>query len=75
MSSSAAAAKAAEEAFHKFAVESFTLYAIGVSVTLLRTYARVRAVGFGNLKPADYLVWVGVVRAPMDSMAPFIVPI
>jgi hypothetical protein len=72
MSNSDAAAKAAAQAFHNFAIESFTLYAIGVSVTLLRTYARVRAVGFRNLKPADYLVWVGVVRVPMDSTARFI---
>jgi hypothetical protein len=59
--SEAAAQQAAQAAFHKFTIESWTLYSIGVSMTLLRTYARVRAVGFRNLRPADYLVWVGIV--------------
>ncbi|KAJ6442879.1 triacylglycerol lipase-like protein [Purpureocillium lavendulum] len=57
----AAAAAAAEAAFHKFAVESWTLYGIGLSSTILRTYARVRAVGFRNLRPDDYFIWVGMV--------------
>jgi len=58
----AAAAAAAEEAFHKFAVESWTLYGIGLFATMLRTYARIRAVGIRNLRPDDYLAWVGMVR-------------
>lgn len=58
----AAAAAAGEAAFHRFAVESWTLYGIGVFATFLRTYARIRAVGVRNLRADDYLVWVGVVR-------------
>jgi len=58
--SDAAAQAAAEQALHKFAIESWTLYSIGLSATLLRTYARVKVVGFRNLHTADYLVWVGV---------------
>jgi hypothetical protein len=71
MSTSNAAVQAAvEKALHKFAVESWTLYSIGLSATLLRTYARVRVVGMRNLHAADYIVWVGVVRVPMNPTAP-----
>ena len=65
----AAAASAAEAAFHRFAVESWTLYGIGVLATFLRTYARIRAVGVRNLRLDDYLVWVGVVRQILCLLA------
>ncbi|PLB48751.1 hypothetical protein P170DRAFT_455637 [Aspergillus steynii IBT 23096] len=51
---------AAQAAFHKSTVESWTLYAFGVAATILRTYARGNAVGYRNLRSDDYLVWVGV---------------
>lgn len=60
---SAAALAAAERAFRRFAMESWTLYGLGCSSTLLRTYARVRAVGVAHLRPDDYLAWLGTVRA------------
>lgn len=56
------AASDAAQAAYKAMVELWTLYSFGVAVTLLRTYARVRAVGFRNLKADDYLVWVAIVR-------------
>lgn len=59
-----AAAAAAQVAFQKFATEAWTLLAIGLVVTLLRTYSRVRSVGFGGLRADDYLVWVGAVGCP-----------
>lgn len=52
---------AAQEALRKFTIEAWTLFSIGCLVTILRTYARVKAVGFKHLQPDDYLVWVGVV--------------
>ncbi|KAJ5832858.1 hypothetical protein N7474_001169 [Penicillium riverlandense] len=52
---------AASEAAYRTTVELWTLYAIGVAVTILRTYARVRAVGVRNLRLDDYLIWVGVI--------------
>ncbi|KAJ6789417.1 hypothetical protein PWT90_03647 [Aphanocladium album] len=52
---------AAEAAFHKFTVELWTLYVVGLSSTILRTYARIRAVGLRGLRADDYFVWVGVV--------------
>jgi hypothetical protein len=59
----------AAKAAYKATVELWTLYSFGVAVTLLRTYARVRAVGFRNLKADDYLIWVAVVcllyKSPM----------
>lgn len=61
MAVTAAAAAAAETAFHKFTTELWTLYAVGLSSTMLRTYARIRAVGLRDLRPDDYFVWVGVV--------------
>lgn len=61
VTAAAAAAAAAETAFHKFTTELWTLYAVGLSSTMLRTYARIRAVGLRDLRPDDYFVWVGVV--------------
>ena len=62
----AAAAQAAMEAqlaaVQRFNIEAFTLLGIALTATLLRTYARISAVGIRNLKPDDYLVWVGAVR-------------
>jgi hypothetical protein len=56
-----AASDAAKAAAYQATVELWTLYSFGVAVTLLRTYARVRAVGFRNLKADDYLIWVAIV--------------
>ncbi|KAF4211817.1 hypothetical protein CNMCM5878_002018 [Aspergillus fumigatiaffinis] len=61
MSTDSAADEAAQAALYKSTVEHWTLYAIGVTVTLLRTYSRVRAVGFRHLQAEDLLVWVGIV--------------
>ncbi|KAL2366423.1 hypothetical protein RJZ56_000682 [Blastomyces dermatitidis] len=55
----AAAAAAAEAAFHSFSTEAWTLLAVAILVTGIRTYARVTAVGFKGLQPDDYLVLVG----------------
>lgn len=44
-------------------VELWTLYSIGVAVTMLRIYARAGAVGLGNLRLDDYLIWTGILRA------------
>lgn len=60
------AAAAAAAAAYKATVEVWTLFAIGVAVTVLRTYARVRAVGFRHLQADDYLVWVGIVGANLE---------
>lgn len=67
-SSDPAAQAAAAAAFHRFTVELWTLYGIGVFATFLRTYARIRAVGARNLRADDYLVWVGVV-SPTSEVA------
>ncbi|XXH01068.1 hypothetical protein Hte_007419 [Hypoxylon texense] len=56
----AAAMAAAQAAMLQFTIEAWTLLAIGICVTILRTYARVKAVGFRRLQADDYLVWVGV---------------
>ena len=63
----AAAAAAAIEAFHKFTIELFTLYSIGVAFTFLRTYARMKGAGFRNLRADDYLVWIAIVRTSPSS--------
>ena len=59
-----AAAAAAQEAFRQLTIEIWTLYAVAVSATFLRTYARIRAVGVKGLRADDYLVWVGIVSRP-----------
>jgi hypothetical protein len=63
MSTDPAADDAAKAAIHKANLETWTLYSIGVTLTLLRTYSRVRAAGFRHLQAEDYLVWIGIVRA------------
>jgi hypothetical protein len=42
-------------------VELWVLYALAVAFTVLRTYARISAVGFRRLQVDDYLVWVAIV--------------
>ena len=43
-------------------VETWTLYALGVSITVLRTYARVSTVGYRGLHADDFLIWLAIVR-------------
>lgn len=62
MSTASASENAAEAAWHKSTVELWLLYTIGVTLTLLRTYARVRAGAIGHLRAEDFLVWAGIVR-------------
>lgn len=60
----AAAAAAMEEASARAqhaVVVIWTLFAVGVYVTCLRTYSRIKMVGVKRLQPDDYLVWVAVV--------------
>jgi hypothetical protein len=42
-------------------VELWTLYGIAVSITFLRTYARISAVGIREFHPDDYLIWLAIV--------------
>ncbi|KAH8803018.1 hypothetical protein F5884DRAFT_824054 [Xylogone sp. PMI_703] len=57
--STTAAHAAAEAAFHRSTIESWTLYSIAFASTILRTYARIWALGATNLQATDYLVWAG----------------
>ncbi|CAJ2506143.1 Uu.00g002730.m01.CDS01 [Anthostomella pinea] len=43
-----------------FTIQLWTQYAVGVLVTILRTYARVKAVGIINIHGDDVLIWVAV---------------
>ncbi|PLB35332.1 uncharacterized protein BDW47DRAFT_128265 [Aspergillus candidus] len=61
MSTASASENAAEAAWHKSTVELWLLYTIGVTLTLLRTYARVRAGAIGHLRAEDFLVWAGII--------------
>lgn len=58
MSSSATPAAAAAK---RFAIEAWTLLAVAILITILRTYARTKAVGLRKLQADDYLVWVSLV--------------
>ncbi|VUC35303.1 unnamed protein product [Clonostachys rosea] len=64
-----AAAAAAIEAFRQLTIEIWTLYAVGVMSTVLRTYARIRAVGIRNLRADDYLMWLAIVRYSVGHAA------
>jgi hypothetical protein len=48
-------------------IELWILYAFGVSFTILRTYARVLAVGYRDLCTDDYLIWLAIVRILFQS--------
>ncbi len=52
------------------AVELWTLYAFGVLVTTLRTYARLSAVGYRELRADDYLIWFAMVTIPIQVVNP-----
>lgn len=57
-----AAQAAAAAAAQQFNVEAFTLLAIGLLITVLRTYARVTVNGgFKSLQLDDYLAWFAAV--------------
>ncbi|KAI1754199.1 hypothetical protein F4782DRAFT_46502 [Xylaria castorea] len=56
----AAAAASAAAAARASNIELFTLYSIGVLVTILRTYSRIKAVGIRNLRGDDLLIWIAV---------------
>ncbi|KAK2011818.1 hypothetical protein LZ32DRAFT_606075 [Colletotrichum eremochloae] len=57
----------AAEAGLRFTIEAWTLYGIGVFLTVLRTYARVKAVGFRNFRADDYLVWLAILFYTVQS--------
>ena len=50
-------ASAIAAAVRQMEIEVWTLYAIGVCVTILRTYARLKSVGIRNFRADDFLVW------------------
>ncbi|KAI0508761.1 hypothetical protein F5B22DRAFT_382226 [Xylaria bambusicola] len=56
----AAAAASAAAAARSFDIELWTLYALGVLVTALRTYARIKAVSLREMHADDILVWVAI---------------
>lgn len=58
----AAMAAAMAAAVRDFNTELWTLYAFGVAVTILRTVARVKAVGFRDLQADDFIIWIAIVR-------------
>ncbi|KAL2377215.1 hypothetical protein RJ035_007764 [Blastomyces gilchristii] len=58
--SEAAAATAVAATVREFNVELWTQYGFGVLITALRSYARVNAVGFRDLRVDDYLIWFAI---------------
>ncbi|KAI0205200.1 hypothetical protein F4808DRAFT_473276 [Astrocystis sublimbata] len=56
-----AAASAAAAAFQQFVTEDFTLFAVGILITVTRTFARIKQVGIKGLQGDDYLVWVAMI--------------
>lgn len=57
----AAQEAAAAAAARQSTITLWTLYAFGVLVTVLRTYARGVTVGFKNLQGDDFLAWLALV--------------
>ena len=63
----AAMAEAMTAALRKFNTQLWTFYSFGVLVTILRTYSRIKSVGFKDLRPDDFIVWVAIVRIVESS--------
>jgi hypothetical protein len=57
------AALAAAALFLRDVIEIWILFGLGIIITVLRTYARVSAVGFKELQLDDYLAWLGIVSS------------
>ncbi|CCF38220.1 hypothetical protein CH063_09363 [Colletotrichum higginsianum] len=62
-----AAAAAAAAAMRSFTIEAWTLLAVGILITMLRTYSRIRSVGIRGLQADDYLVWVGAIFYAVET--------
>ncbi|OBT45221.1 hypothetical protein VE00_03603 [Pseudogymnoascus sp. WSF 3629] len=63
----AAMAAAMAAAVRDFNTELWTLYAFGVAVTILRTVARVKAVGFRDLQADDFIIWIAILLYTTQS--------
>ncbi|KFY48342.1 hypothetical protein V495_01415 [Pseudogymnoascus sp. VKM F-4514 (FW-929)] len=61
------AAAAIAAAVRDFNTELWTLYAFAVLITVLRTYARVKAVGLGDLRADDFLIWIAILLYTTQS--------
>ena len=59
--------EAAVAAMQRFVVEAFTLLGIEILVTTLRTYARVKTVGFRELSLDDLLAWLAMVSCQLTT--------
>lgn len=49
------------DAVREFTQEDWILFSIGLAVTILRTFSRIKQVGFKGLQADDYLVWFAMV--------------
>ncbi|KFY16447.1 hypothetical protein V492_01333 [Pseudogymnoascus sp. VKM F-4246] len=65
------AAAAIAAAVRDFNTELWTLYAFGVAVTVLRTYARVKAVEFRDLQADDFIIWLAIALYTTQSTLAF----
>jgi hypothetical protein len=61
------ALRASRNALRKMDVQLWLLFAVAILVTILRTYVRVKAVGFRGLRADDMLVWAAVVSLPRPT--------
>ncbi|PMD63159.1 uncharacterized protein K444DRAFT_610027 [Hyaloscypha bicolor E] len=63
----AAVAAAIAAAVRTFNTELWTFYAFGVLITIVRTYARVKAVGIRDLRADDFIVWLAILLYTAQS--------
>ncbi|KAK3987622.1 hypothetical protein QBC44DRAFT_245603 [Cladorrhinum sp. PSN332] len=59
--------EAAMAAARSLTITLWTLYAVGVLVTALRTYSRIQQVGLKNFDVDDYLAWVAILLYTIQS--------
>ncbi|KAH8653048.1 hypothetical protein BGZ60DRAFT_386899 [Tricladium varicosporioides] len=62
-----AASAAITAAIRAFNTELWTLYGFGVLMTVFRTYARLKAVGFKDLRGDDCIVWLAILLYTTQS--------
>ncbi|KAH8790330.1 hypothetical protein F5882DRAFT_401308 [Hyaloscypha sp. PMI_1271] len=63
----AAMAAAIAAALRTFNTELWTFYAFGVLITIVRAYARVKAVGIRDLRADDFIVWLAILLYTAQS--------
>jgi hypothetical protein len=59
--------EAAKATLQRFIVEAFTLLGFGIAITMLRTYSRIKTLGFSKLKFDDLFAWLAMIFVAAET--------